>query len=234
MLSDVRTHILTFDLDALNKWLKIVCEIVKIHGCGIDVAKYLWNQALYEFDKANRKISALSLHDYTSVFGVYDYHKALNSLVSPFNIETSKVLDSVSGSEKDIVCYAPLLLLNRYYKAKHYLPDRMLHFFSGKGNEINCLISAQIGKPCGYEKLDNLKQVANIVCNSYPEISHLFLYLIDRNVFQTKLSDVRAKTSKTPINHYQRLRQCVEINKAKLTDTIYFEDLEIFFPMKTK
>ena len=232
MLSDVRTHILTFDLDALNKWLKIACEIVKIHGCGIDVAKSLWNQTLYEFDKANRRIGALSLYDYMSVFGTYDYHRALESLVNPFNIETSKVLDSVRGSEKDIVCYAPLLLLNRYYKVKHYLPDRMLHFFSGKGNEINCLISAQMGKPFGYEKLGNLKQVANIVCNSYPEISHLFLHLIDRNGFQQKLSEVKAKAGKTPINHYQRLVQCVEINKDRLTDAISFKDLEIFFPIK--
>ena len=128
---------------------------------------------------------------------------------TPFDDETSTFLQSIKVENKDFVDYAPLLILNRYFKAKRCIPERVAQFFSEKANQIKCLISAQQGKPFGY-KYKDLKSVANLVCNSYHDIALLFLYLIDRNGYASELSKVKKNYGKKPVNNYQRLKGVAE------------------------
>ncbi len=229
LLASIRSNIKTFELDALNKWLKIVCEVVRLKDKGFQYGKELWNEMIYFRTFHGAKIKYVSLTDYFKVFGVYDYNRVLPLLEQPIDEETSMFLNSIKVEDKDFVFYTPLLLLNRYHKAKSTIPERILIFFAERQKEIWCLISAQQGQPFGYD-MKNLRQVANLVWNSYPDIADLFLYLIRRNQFINIVADVKVKPGKNPVNHYQRLIDCAE--KKTQTQDLTCEDLEILFPMK--
>ena len=229
LLASIRSNIKTFELDALNKWLKIVCEVVRIKGKGFQNGKELWNEIIYFRTFHSIKIKYVSLTDYFKVFGVYDYSRVLPLLKQPIDEETSIFLNSIKVEDKDFVFYTPLILLNRYYKVKSTIPERILIFFAERQKEIWCLVSAQQGQPFGYD-MKNLRQIANLVWNSYPDIADLFLYLIRRNQFIDIVADVKVKPGKTPVNHYQRLIECAE--RKIQTQDLTCEDLEILFPMK--
>lgn len=231
LLSSIEANIKYFEADALNKWLKVVCEIVKQQGEGIQTAKYLWNEVLYTFEKNGNKIQYLSLKDYILVMGISDYSRALKLLMRPIDDDTSEWLSSISASDKDFDYYAPLIILNRYYRAKRNLPERIANFFADKTKEIWCLVSAQQGNSFGYYKM-NLKQIANLVWMSYPDIASLFLYLIERNGFTSIVSEVKIKPGKKAINHYQRLKECVKEHRELQTAAITLDELNIFFPLK--
>ena len=229
VLSGIRSNIKIFELDALNKCLKIVCEIVRLKGEGIQVSKDLWNKMIYFCTCHGSKIEYVSLTDYFKVFGVYDYNRVLPLLKQPIDDETSIFLNSIKVGNKDFVFYAPLILLNRYYRKESTIPERILRFFAERLKEIWCLVSAQQGHPFGYD-MKNLKQIANLVWNSYPDIAELFLYLIRRNQFIDIIADIKMNPGKTPVNHYQRLIECAE--RKIQTQDLTCEDLEILFPMK--
>lgn len=229
MTSDVTFHLKTFELDALNKWLKIAFELAKRRNTRKSFVERLWNYSSVQFLNNNRKIRRISLNDYLMVFGSQGCYNAIGLLLDPFNFETYIKLESLSALGENLVDYAPLTLLGRYNKSKHTIPDKVLSFFSENQRRIWCLISAQSGKPFGYS-LSNLKQVANHVCKDYPEISHLFLYLIERNGFKGLLSDSGVKNDKRRKDHYQNLKDCVASNPEKLTDAITFDDLDIMLP----
>ena len=229
LLARIRSNIKTFELDALNKWLKIVCEVVRLKDKGFQNGKELWNEIIYFRTLHGTKIKYVSLTDYFKVFGIYDYSRVLPLLKQPIDEQTSMFLNSIKVGDKDFVFYTPLLLLNRYHKVKSTIPERILIFFAERQKEIWCLVSAQQGLPFGYD-MKNLRQIANLVWNSYPDIADLFLYLIRRNQFINIVADVKVKPRKTPVNHYQRLIECAE--KKTQTQDLTFEDLEILFPMK--
>lgn len=141
------------------------------------------------------------------------------------------LLDNIKVGNENFVFYTPLLLLNRYYKVKNIIPERILKFFAERQKEIWCLVSAQQGLPFGYD-MRNIRQIANLVWNSYPDIADLFLYLIRRNQFVDIVAEVKVKPGKTPVNHYQRLIECAE--RKIQTQDLTCEDLEILFPLKKK
>ena len=229
LLDGIRSNIKTFEVDALNKWLKIVCEVIRQKGKGVQTGKKLWNEVIYSCEFQGGKINYVSLSNYFKVFGVYDYSRVLPLLKQPIDEETSIFLNSIKVWDKDFVFYTPLILLNRYYKVKSTIPERILIFFAERQKEIWCLVSAQQGKPFGYD-MKNLRQIANLVWNSYPDIADLFLYLIRRNQFIDIVADVKVKPGKTPVNHYKRLKECAE--RKNQTQDLTREDLEILFPMK--
>ena len=228
LFTSIIDNLRSFEADAINKWLKVVCEIVKSKGIEAQVAKYVWNGVIDTFERDKRKIDYLTLKDFLIVFGPDKYNKVLNLLIKPFDDETSTFLQSIKDKKKDFLNYAPLLILNRYFKAKRCIPERVAQFFSEKANQIKCLISAQQGKPFGY-KYKDLKSVANLVCNSYHDIALLFLYLIDRNGYASELSKVKKNYGKKPVNHYQRLKGVAEHSEQQ---PIYLtmEELDIMFP----
>lgn len=233
LLSSIKDNIKSFEKDALNKWLKVVCEIVRLQGEGVLTAKYLWNEVIYSFEQAGRNILYLSIKDYLSVMGVSDYGRALVLLTRPIDDDASDWLNSISASDQNFEYYAPLIILNRYYKAKHNIPKRIAKFFAEKTKEIWCLISAQQGYSFGYDNM-NLKQIANLVCNSYPDIANLFLYLIERNGFTSKISEVKIKPGKKLINHYQRLNECIKEHRDSQTTAINLDELNILFPTRKR
>lgn len=233
LLSNIESNIKYFEADAINKWLKVVCEIVNRKDNGIQTAKYLWNEAIFTFEKSNNKIKYLSLKDYFAVMGISDYSRALKLLIKPIDDDTSDWLSSIFPSNPDFEYYAPLIILNRYYQANRNIPERIAIFFAEKTKEIWCLISAQQGESFGYEKM-NLKQVTNLVCNSYPFIAPLFLHLIDRNGYAPLLSEVKTKPGKKPVNHYQRLKECVANYPVPQLISLRLEELDIMFPKKKK
>lgn len=225
LFASINANLRSFEADAINKWLKVMCEIVKSKGIGVQVAKYVWNEVIDNYERDKRKIDYVTLKDFFIVFGRRNYGRVLNLLITPFDDETSTFLQSIKVDNKDFVDYAPLLILNRYFKTKRCIPERVAQFFSEKiDEEIWCLISAQQGKPFGY-KYKDLKSVANQVCNYYHDIAPLFLYLIDRNGYMGLLSE----TKKKPINHYQRLK---EVAKLAEQQPVYLtmDDLDIMFP----
>lgn len=231
LLDSIRSNIKTFEVDALNRWLKIVCEIVRQKGKGVQTGKELWNEVIYSHEFQGDKIKYVSLYDYFNIFGVYDYCRVLPLLKYPIDEKTSLFLNSIKTGDQDLVSYTPLILLNRYHNVKSTIPERILKFVADRQKEIWCLVSAQQGQPFGYE-MKNLRQIANLVWNSYPDIAELFLYLIRRNQFIDTVADVKAKSGKTPINHYQRLVECAE--RKIQTQDLTCEDLEILFPLKKK
>lgn len=233
LLSNVAANIRYFEADAINKWLKVVCEIVNRKGDGIQTAKYLWNEVLYTFEKNNNRIKYLSLKDFLAVMGISDYSRALELLIRPIDDDTSDWLSSISPYSQDFEYYAPLIILNRYYQAKHNIPERIADFFAERTKEIWCLISAQQGESFGYEKM-SLKQIANLVYNSYPEIAPLFLYLIDRNGYASIVSEIKIKPGKKPVNHYQRLKECAANQAASRAIAPSLEELNILFPEKKR
>ena len=231
LLSNIRLNIKTFDQDALNKWLKVICEIVRLKGKGVQNGKELWNELIYSFELQGGNIKHVSLTDYFNVFGVHDYRRVLPLLMQPIDENTSTFLKSIKVENPNFVFYSPLILLNRYRNVKANIPERILTFFVERQKEIWCLISAQQGRPFGYDT-NNLKQIANLVWNSYPDIADLFLYLIRRNGFVSQIADVKSKSGKIPVNHYQRLLECTE--KIVQNRDLTYEDLEILFPPKKK
>lgn len=229
LLSSIRLNYKTFDMDALNKWLKVICEIVRLKGKGVQIGKELWNELIYSFELQGCKIKYVSLIDYFNVFGVHDYSRVLPLLMQPIDEKTSTFLNSIKVENPSFVFYSPLILLNRYRIVKASIPERILTFFVKRQKEIWCLISAQQGRPFGYVT-NNLKQIANLVWNRYPDIADLFLYLIRRNGFVSQIADVKSKSGKIPVNHYQRLLECTE--KIVQNRDLTYEDLEILFPPK--
>ena len=232
LLSSIEANIKYFETDAINKWLKVVCEIVKQRGEGVQTAKYLWNEVIYKFEESGNKILHLSLKDFFSVMGISDYSRALKLLMRPIDDETSDWLSSISVSDKYFEYYAPLIILNRYYRANRHIPERIANFFADNTREIWCLISAQIGKPFGYKDLQNLKQISNLVWNSYPHISQLFIYLIERNGLVHTISDVKYKNGKPQKSQYQKLKELIDSQKNQPLIEVTLEDLEIIFPAK--
>lgn len=228
LFTSIIDNLRSLEADAINKWLKVVCEIVKSKGIEAQVAKYVWNEVIDTFERDKRKIDYLTLKDFLIVFGPRNYRSILNLLITPFDDETSTFLQSIKVENKDFVDYAPLLILNRYFKAKRCIPERVAQFFSEKANQIKCLISAQQGKPFGY-KYKDLKSVANLVCNSYHDIALLFLYLIDRNGYASELSKVKKNYGKKPVNHYQRLKGVAEHSEQQPV-YLTMEELDIMFP----
>ncbi len=229
LLESIRSNIKTFEEDALNKWLKIVCEVVRLKGKGVQIGKELWIEVIYSHEFQWDKIKYVSLTDFFRVFGVYDYSRVLPLLRQAIDEETSMFLDNIKVGNENFVFYTPLLLLNRYYKVKNIIPERILKFFAERQKEIWCLVSAQQGLPFGYD-MRNIRQIANLVWNSYPDIADLFLYLIRRNQFVDIVAEVKVKPGKTPVNHYQRLIECAE--RKIQTQDLTCEDLEILFPLK--
>lgn len=229
LLANIHSNIKTFELDALNKWLKIVCEVIRLKGKGVQIGKELWNEVIYSYEFQGSKINYVSLSDYFNVFGIYDYSRVLPLLKQPIDEKTSILLTSIKTGDRDFVFYTPLILLNRYRNVKSGIPKRILTFFAERQKEIWCLVSAQQGQPFGYD-MQNLRQIANLVWNSYPDIADLFLYLIRRNQFIKIVAEVNAKPGKTPVNHYKRLKECAE--RKNQTQDLTREDLEILFPMK--
>lgn len=232
MLSGIQAHIKLFDFNTLNKWLRVVCEVVRKRETGFQTAKYLWTETVYTAETNNYKIGYLSVLDYLSVWNGTDYTRILSLFVRPFDDDTSIYVDSITPNNEKFVYYTPLILLNRYYKSKRNIPQRLLDFFSTGTREIWCLISAQMGKPFGYEDLKNLKQISNLVWNSYPNIAQFFLYLIERNGFVNRISDV--KNGKPQKSQYQKLKELVESQKDKQEIGLVLEDIEIMFPSKRK
>ena len=229
LLDSIHSNIKTFEVDALNKWLKIVCEVIRLKGKGVQIGKELWNEVIYSYEFQGSKINYVSLSDYFNVFGIYDYSRVLPLLKQPIDEKTSILLTSIKTGDRDFVFYTPLILLNRYRNVKSGIPKRILTFFAERQKEIWCLVSAQQGQPFGYD-MQNLRQIANLVWNSYPDIADLFLYLIRRNQFIKIVAEVKVKPGKTPVNHYQRLLECAE--QKSQTQNLTYDDLEILFPMK--
>lgn len=229
LFTSIIDNLRSFEADVINKWLKVVCEIVKSKGIEAQVAKYVWNEVIDTFERDKRKIDYLTLKDFLIVFGPRNYRSILNLLITPFDDETSTFLQSIKVDNKDFVDYAPLLILNRFFKAKRCIPERVAQFFSEKANEIKYLISAQQGKSFGFEGELNLKQITNLVCNRYHDIAPLFLYLIDRNGYASELSKVKIKYGTKPVNHYHRL---MEVAKNAEQQPVYLtmEELDIMFP----
>ena len=147
LLDGIRSNIKTFEVDALNKWLKIVCEVIRQKGKGVQTGKELWNEVIYSYEFQGSKINYVSLSDYFNVFGIYDYSRVLPSLKQPIDKETSILLTSIKTGDRDFVFYTPLILLNRYRNAKNGIPKRILTFFAERQKEIWCLVSAQQGRP---------------------------------------------------------------------------------------
>ncbi|MGM9833760.1 MAG: DUF6035 family protein [Candidatus Limisoma sp.] len=231
LFASIKANLGSFVADAINKWLKVMCEIVKRKEIGIpkelaQKAEDVWYEVINTFESDNRKIDYLTLKDFCIVCGPCNYGRVLNLLITPFDDETSTFLQSIKADNKDFVYYAPLLILNRYFKAKKCIPERVAQFFSEKiDKEIWCLESAKQGKPFGYNEEFNLKQITNQVCNYYHDIAPLFLYLIDRNGY----IDLLSGTKKKPVNHYQRLKEVAkhaEQQRVSLT----MEELDIMFP----
>lgn len=229
LLASIQPNIRTFETDALNKWLKIVCEVVRHKGTGIQLGKVLWNELTYTIELNGSKIKYLSLTDYFAVFGISDFSRVLSLMSQPIDEGTSEFLNSISVRDANFEYYVPLIILNRYFREKGHIPERIARFFSHNQKEIWCLISAQQGTSFGYDKM-NLKQIANLVWNSYPQIAGLFLYLIRRNGFIDSVADVKIKPGEKTVNHYQRLIECVE--RKIQTQDLTNEDFEILFPMK--
>ncbi len=143
LLAGIRSNIKTFELDALNKWLKIVCEVVRLKDKGIQNSKELWNEIIYFRTFHGIKIKYVSLSDYFKVFGVYDYSRVLPLLKQPIDEQTSMFLNAIKVGDKDFVFYTPLLLLNRFYKVRSTLPERILTFFAKRQKEILYLVFTQ-------------------------------------------------------------------------------------------
>ena len=162
LLDSIRSNIKTFEVDALNKWLKIVCEVIRQKGKGVQTGKELWSEVIYSYEFQGSKINYVSLSDYFNVFGIYDYSRVLPLLKQPIDEKTSIFLNSIKVGDKDFVFFTPLILLNRYYKVKKTIPERILIFFAKRQKEIWCLVSAQQGQSFGYD-LQNLRQIANLV-----------------------------------------------------------------------
>ncbi|MDY6106237.1 MAG: DUF6035 family protein [Candidatus Limisoma sp.] len=229
LFTSIIDNLRSFEADAINKWLKVVCEIVKSKGIEAQVAKYVWNEVIYTFERDKRKIDYLTLKDFLIVFGPRNYRSILNLLITPFDDETSTFLQSIKDDNEDFVYYAPLLILKRFFKAKRCIPERVAQFFAEKANEIKYLISAQQGKSFGYEGELNLKQITNLVCNRYHDIAPLFLYLIDRNGYESELSEVKKNYGKKPVNHHQRLKEVAEHSEQQPV-YLTMEELDIMFP----
>ena len=229
LFTSIIDNLRSLEADAINKWLKVVCEIVKSKGIEAQVAKYVWNEVIDTFERDKRKIDYLTLKDFLIVFGPRNYRSILNLLITPFDDETSTFLQSIKVDNEDFVDYAPLLILNRFFKAKRCIPERVAQFFSEKANEIKCLISAQQGKSFGYEGELNLKQITNLVCNRYHDIAPLFLYLINRNGYESELSEVKKNFGKKSVNHYQRLKEVAE-HAEQQPVYLTMEELDIMFP----
>lgn len=234
LLSKISTRIKSFEFGALNKWLKVVCEIVRERQVGFQTAKYLWTETIYAIEDTERKIGYLSILDYISVWGEADYTRVLSRLLRPFDDETSTYLDAISPSNERFIYYSPLLLLNRYYQKKRNVPQRLLDFFSSGTREVWCLISAQMGKPFGYDDLQNLKQISNLVWNSFQSIARLFLYLIERNGFVNIVSEVKYKNGRLQKSQYQKLKELIASQKNQQMTGVTIEDLEILFPPRNK
>ena len=230
LFTSIIDNLRSFEADAINKWLKVVCEIVKSKGIEAQVAKYVWNEVIDTFERDKRKIDYLTLKDFLIVFGPRNYRSILNLLITPFDDETSTFLQSIKDDNEDFLYYAPLLILNRFFKAKRCIPERVAQFFAEKNlEEIWCLISAQQGKSFGYEGELNLKQITNLVCNRYHDIAPLFLYLIDRNGYESELSEVKKNYGKKPVNHHQRLKEVAEQAEQQPV-YLTMEELDIMFP----
>lgn len=232
LFASIEANLRSFEADAINKWLKVVCEIVKNNRieAQVQVVKYVWNEVIDNFERDKRKIYYVTLKDYFIVFGYRDYSRVLKLLITPFDDEISTFLQSIKVDSEDFVDYAPLIILNRYFKAKKFIPERVAQFFSEKiDKEIWCLESAQQGESFGYEEKMNLKQINNLVCNHYHDIAPLFLYLIDRNGYASELSELKKKYGKKSVNQYQRLK---EIAKHAEQQPVYLtmEELDVMFP----
>lgn len=80
----------------------------------------------------------------------------------------------------------------------------------------------------------NLKEIANLVYQYYPNIANLFLYLIKRNGFSPILKEVKHKRGKEAINHYRRLEECIETNRELQTTAITLNEIDIIFPLRKK
>ena len=87
----------------------------------------------------------------------------------------------------------------------------------------------QVQASFGFEGELNLKQITNLVCNRYHDIAPLFLYLIDRNGYESELSEVKKNYGKKPVNHYHRL---MKVAKRAEQQPVYLtmEELDIMFP----
>lgn len=225
-LADAKYYAKSLSADALNKWLVVACR-----DNNPKYARFFWDIVKDKFPP--RSIKYLTIADCINLIDSSEIVKYLHLFFHPFDIQTSIIIDQLSkkycdeikGNNDFTYSLSLLIILNRYYTStKHQIPQHIISFFSSCTKQIFCLISAQWGKPYGFQ-FANLKGVANyIYCNhDYHSIAPLFLYLIERNGFVNRISSLIPQK-----NHYLRLKQLEQYECMPLS----IHDMDILFPKK--
>lgn len=244
ILKQVKGSLSTFSPDALNKWLVVVHAIYdkrrndeSEQEYTVDITKLLeslwnWTQFVYN-EKELGFIKELALIDYIHIFGIESSFRALTFLEQPIDERTSQLLGSIKRSDEKFNFYAPLIVLNRYNHAKGYVPHHIIEVFMNNSQQTFwCLASIKAGRPMGYYcNYKNLKDIVNVICNSYSYIAKQALYMIDKYNRRDELtvSTAKLKPGRTYRNQYERLQMCAASSEScELSN----EDLDILFPSK--
>ena len=194
-------------------------------------ARFFWDIVKDKFPP--RSIKYLTIADCINLIDSSEIVKYLHLFHHPFDIRTSIIIDQLSEKYREVIkdnkessyTLSLLIILNRYYTStKHQIPQHIIRFFSSGRKEIFCLISAQWGKPYGFQ-FANLKGVANYIYSNqeYHSIAPLFLYLVERNGFVDRISSLIPQK-----NHYLRLKQLEQSECMPLS----IHDMDILFPQK--
>lgn len=244
ILKQVKGSLSTFSPDALNKWLVVVHAIYdkrrndeSEQEYTVDITKLLeslwnWTQFVYS-EKELGFIKELALIDYIHIFGIESSFRALTFLEQPIDERTSQLLCSIKRSDEKFNFYAPLIVLDRYNHAKGYVPHHIIEVFMNNSQQTFwCLASIKAGRPMGYYcNYKNLKDIVNVICNSYSYIAKQALYMIDKYNRRDELtvSTAKLKPGRTYRNQYERLQMCAASSE---TCELSNEDIDILFPSK--